>query len=227
MKESIFKNRTVQTVIRLVPAISFTLFTLYQVFLAIFYDASRVGRVIGIAFYLMITIASYLDFSEKSSVWVAHSILLVTGLILLFAMKLLNIPSVFGVLDFDSPATVLYCGVYIFSQLGTLVLIAGYLLLRTDLSERRMQIVMTILMSIAIVLFLLVFIFECILMLKYRLYIEISLKLTFISRALYFLGFAGSALSLMLPAPKKAPEESEERQYIYADDNEEEIDLIL
>ena len=224
MKESIFTNKTVQKIIRLIPALAFTFFTAYQIILAIFYDVSRFGRVIGIVFYLLLTVAAYLDFSEKNTVWVAHSILLITGLILLFAMRLLNISAILESLSSGHPAIVMYFVVYILTQLGTLVLIAGYLTLSADITERIKQRALIILMTVAIVMFAAVLVLECILMLKYGMNIEISLKVTLVSRVMFFLGIA---CSLMLPAPDKKPSEPQEGQYVYSDDNEDEIDLVL
>ena len=229
MQESIFSNRIVQTIIRLVTALSFALFTAYQVYLAVNIDTNRIGRLIGIAFYLILTVASFLDFSEKDSVWVAHSVLMVGGLILLFTMRLLSIGTVFGNVSFANPPSVLNAVVYILSQLGTLVLVAGYLMIRADLTEKQMQRVIITLMTIAIVLFTLHFILECVLMIKYRMNIEQNLKYTLISRVLYYFGFAGTACCFMLPAPKRKRKEPKAGQFIYSDeeDGDDEIDLVI
>ena len=229
MKESIFKNRAFQTIFKLITALSFTLFTAYQIYLAVNMDASRIGRLIGIVFYLLLTVAAYLSFSEKDSVWTAHSVLMVAGLVLLFAMRLINIGTVFGNLSFSKPATVLNAAIYILSQLGTLVLVAGYIMQRADLTRRQMTILINTLMTIAIVLFTLHFILECVLMIKYRMNIEQSLKLTLISRVLYFVGFAGTAFCFMLPAPKRKRKEPKAGRFIYSDkeDGEDDIDLVI
>ena len=79
MKESIFKNRAFQTIIKLITALSFALFTAYQIYLAVNIDTNRAGRLIGIVFYLLLTVAAYLSFSEKDSVWTAHSVLTCSG----------------------------------------------------------------------------------------------------------------------------------------------------
>ena len=228
MKESIFRNRAFQTIFKLITALSFALFTLYQIVLAVAIENNRIGRLIGIAFYLMLTVASFLDLSEKDSVWIAHSVLLVAGLVLLVAMRLLSVVTVFGNLNFANTASVLNCAIYILSQLGALVLIAGYIMLRTDLTERKMQRVIIILMIIAVALFTLHFALECVLMIKYRVNVELSLKFTLISRALYFLGFAGTALCFSLPAPKSVHKKKEGR-FIYSDeeDGDGEIDLVI
>ena len=229
MQESIFSNRIVQTIIRLVTALSFALFTVYQVYLAVNIDTNRIGRLIGIAFYLILTVASFLSFSEKDSVWTAHSVLTVAGLVLLFTMRLLSIGTVFANVSFATPPSVLNAVVYILSQLGTLVLVAGYLMIRADLTEKQMQRVIITLMTITVVLFTLHFILECVLMIKYRMNIEQSLKLTLVSRVLYYFGFAGTACCFMLPAPERKPEEPKEGQFIYSDeeDGDDEIDLVI
>ena len=229
MKESIFRNRAFQTIFKLITALSFTLFTAYQIYLAVNIETNRVGRLIGIVFYLLLTVAAYLSFSEKDSVWTAHSALTVAGLVLLFAMRLMNIGTVFGNLSFSKPATVLNVAIYFLSQLGTLVLVAGYIMQRADLTRRQMTILINTLMTIAIVLFTLHFILECVLMIKYRMNIEQSLKLTLVSRVLYYFGFAGTACCFMLPAPKRKRKEPKAGRFIYSDkeDGEDDIDLVI
>ena len=218
MKESIFRNRAFQTIIKLITALSFALFTAYQIYLAVNIDTNRAGRLIGIVFYLLLTVAAYLSFSEKDSVWTAHSVLTFAGLVLLFAMRLMNIGTVFGNLSFSKPATVLNAAIYILSQLGTLVLVAGYIMQRADLTRRQMTILINTLMTIAIVLFTLHFI--------YRMNIEQSLKLTLVSRVLYFVGFAGTAFCFMLPTPKRKHRKKKAGQFIYSDEDDE-IDLVI
>ena len=229
MKESIFRNRAFQTIIKLITALSFALFTAYQIYLAVNIDTNRAGRLIGIVFYLLLTVAAYLSFSEKGSVWTAHSVLTVAGLVLLFAMRLMNIGTVFGNLSFSKPATVLNVAIYFLSQLGTLVLVAGYIMQRADLTRRQMKILINTLMTIAIVLFTLHFILECVLMIKYRMNIEQSLKLTLVSRVLYFAGFAGTAFCFMLPTPKRKHRKKKAGQFIYSDedDGDDEIELVI
>ena len=228
MNESFLQNKTVQLIFRLITALAFTLFTAYQIYLAVNIDTNRFGRLIGIAFYLMITVASFLDLSENDKVWMAHSVLLVVGLVLLFAMRLLSIGTVFSGLSFSNPSSVLNVAVYVLSQLGTLVLIAGYPAARADLTEKQMKRLIVTLMTIAIALFTLHFILECVLMIQYRMNIEQSLKYTLISRVLYFIGFAGTAFCFMLPAPKRV-HKAKPGQFIYSDeeDGDDEIDLVI
>ena len=226
MKESILTNRKVQLAFRLVTALSFTLFTAYQIFLAINIETNRSGRLIGIVFYLMLTVASFLDFTEKYSVWIAHSVLMVAGLLLLFGIRLFNASAVFEYLDFANPASVLYSAVYIFSQLGTLLLVAGYLILTVDLTQSQMQKLTVVLMSVAIALYALCFIMECVLMIGYRMNIDLGLKSTLFSRLLYFLGFAGTAFCFMLPAPN-IESKVEEGKFVYSNGDDDEIDIVI
>lgn len=226
MKKSILRNKKVQFIIRLITALSFTLFTAYQVYLAVQAESSRVGRLIGIVFYMMIVGASFLGFSDRYGLWIAHSVLLVTGLILLFSMRLFNASAVFEYLDFSKIPSVLNCAVYILSQLGTLVIVAGYLMLRVDLTQSKMQKLAVILMSVAIALYALCFMIECVMIIKYRMNVELSVKLTLLGRLLYFIGFAGTAFCFMLPAPKRE-RKVKEGKFVYSNDNDDEVDLVI
>lgn len=226
MKESIITNKVFQTIIRLVTALSFTLFLAYQIYLAIQVDENRLGRLIGIGFYLLITVAAFLDFPESYGAWMAHAVLLVAGLVLLFVMRLLSAPTIFGSLNFADIPSVLNAAVYILSQLGTLVLIVGYIVLRADLTERELEKLVTILMTAVIVIYTACFVMECVLIIKYRMNIDSSRKLTLISRLMYFLGYAGTAVGLLLPVPDKT-EPEQEGQFIYSDEEEQEDDIEL
>ena len=226
-KESIFKNKKVQLAIRLITALSFMLFTFYQIILAIFSDASKVGRLIGVVFYLLITVAAYFDISEKFGLWVAHLVLLVIGLTALFVTRLLNIPAIFGALDFSKLPTVLNCALYILTQLGTLVLIMSFLMLKADLTRRQMQKLINILMTIVIVIYTICFVLECVLILKYRMNIDSIRIVTLFSRVLYLLGYVGTAVSLMLPAPT-GETDTKLGQFLYLnEEEEEEVDLVI
>lgn len=234
MNHEFMRNRTVQLVIKWIVALSFALFTFYQIILAIVIDASRVGRLIGIAFYTLITVASFLGLSQKPQsgkskierIEIAQMILLVTGLTLLFIMRLLSVVTVFGNLNFAYPATVLYTASYILSQLGTLVIISGHFVLLTKLREQTMMKVENTLMSVAIVLYALCFIAEGVMMIKYRYMVDLNLTFTLISRVWYFLGFAGTAFCFMLPAPRER-RKHQSSEFYYSEDAEDEIDLIL
>ena len=228
VNNSFLTNRTVQRIIMWIVALSFALFTFYQIILAIGIETTRFGRLIGIVFYLAITVAAFLHFSEKFSVWMAHSVLLVVALILLFITRLLSIGTVFGNLSFANPATVLNAAAYILSQLGTLVIVSGYIMLRADLTERQMKKLSIVLMSVAIALYVLCFIAECVMLIKYRFNIDLSLTFTLISRIWYFLGFAGTAFCFILPVPKRE-RKHRSGQFIYSDEEDggDEIDLVI
>ena len=226
MKESILTNKTFQFIIRSATAVSFTLFTVYQCFLAIYVEESRVGRLIGIVLYLFITLAAYFDFSGKNSFWMLHSIFLVTGLVLLFALRMLNLPGMISSFRIDNMPSVLNIAVYAFTQLGTLILVAGFLLLRTRLKKKTMVRLTIILMIAVIVLFVLSFIMECVLLLVYRSNIDLSRKFTLISRFLFCAAFVGTAVSFMLPVPDTV-EKIQEGRYIYSEADEDEVDLVI
>ncbi|MBQ3265689.1 MAG: hypothetical protein IJH07_07920 [Ruminococcus sp.] len=234
MRNTFLRNRTVQRIIKWIVALSFALFTFYQIILAIIIESTRVGRLIGIVFYLLITVAAFLGLIRKrylseakiEKIENAQSVLMIIGLILLFITRLLSVVTVFGNLSFANPASVLYAATYILSQLGTLVLVAGYIItLKYDLTEKEMKKFKTIWMSIAIVLYALCFIAECVMLIKYRFNIDLSLFFTLISRIWYFLGFAGSAFCVILPEPIGRKHKS--GSFYYSEDDEEEVDLVM
>lgn len=212
--------------LRLLTATSFALFTLYQIVLSVQIDTNRLGRMFGIGLYLLITVASFLDLSEKYSVWMVHSVLLVTGLLLLFAMRLINLPSMIGSMKPSDPASVLNGIVYILSQIGTLVLAGGYLMLRADLEPKQMRRLEIVLMIVAIVLYVSCYVMECVLLIKYRVNIDLSRKMTLISRTLFYFGYIGTSINFILPAPKRN-EKKRPGEFYYSDDDEDEIDLVI
>lgn len=206
---------------------SFGLFTAYQVRLAISIEESRIGRLIGIGVFVLITVASILALFDNPKCRKAHARLLIIGLMLLFVVKLINLPSMFSNLDFKKIPSVLNCAVLVGSELGTLVLAVGYLvLLRADLTERELRRWETALMSVVIVLFAACFVTECLLLLKYHTNIDQSLNLTICSRVVYCVGFAGTAFCFLLPEPQ-TEHKARLGDYIYSDDDEDEIDLVI
>ena len=80
-------------------------------------------------------------------------------------------------------------------------------------------------MSIAIVLYALCFIAECVMLVKYRFNIDLSLTFTVISRIWYFLGFAGSAFCVILPEPRGGRQNS--GRFYYSEDDEDEFTFYL
>lgn len=225
-KESLLSNKIAQFIFKLITALSFLAFTVYQTYLAINIENNRTGRLIGIVVYLLISIASFLDISQKYNVWVAHIIIMVVGLLTLFIMRLLNAGAVFEAVDPSYSPSVMYCTVYVLSQIGTLFIIVGYLMFRADLSQKRMQILMIVIMTATILMYAVAFILEAILLIKYRLIVDISVRYTLLSRLLFFVGFAGRAFCIMLPAPKRE-KKSQEGHFLYSDADKEEIDLII
>ena len=226
MQESFLQNRVFQIVVRLIVALSFVLFTAYQVYLAIHIEQSRIGRLIGIGIYTLITVASILAIFYNDKCWTVHAVLMVIGLLLLFIVKLINLPAIFSMLSLGDTPSVLDGVIYFLSQLGTLLLIFGYLLPRANLAKKTLLKWETVLMFVVIVLFVACFVMDCVLLLKYHATIELSLKLTLGSRVLYLIGFAGTAFSFQFPEPQPVVEERK-GNYIYSDDNEEEVDLVI
>ena len=227
MKESIIQNKTTQLLIRLAPAVAFALFTAYQIMLAIKVDVNRSGRLTGIAIYLVITVAAVFDLFDKFGLWIAHVILMVASLVTLFVMRMFNASMMFESLDFSSIPSVLNVTVYILSQLGTLVLATSYLLLSIDLSRNQMAKLIKVFMIIVIAIYALTFVLECILMIAYRMNIDLRLRYSLPSRVLYLVGFAGTAFAFMLPAPKREPKKKKTGEFLYADDDDEEVELIM
>lgn len=226
MQESFLQNKVFQTVVRLIVALSFVLFTAYQVYLAIHIEQSKIGRLIGIGIYALISVASILAIFHNEKCWAVHAVLMVIGLLLLFGVKLINLPVIFSMLSQGDTPSVLNGVIYFLSQLGTLVLIFGYLMPRANLAKDTLLKRETVLMSVVIVLFIACFVMDCVLLLKYHATIELSLKLTLISRVLYLIGFAGTAISFQFPESLPVAEERK-GNYIYSDDNEDEVDLVI
>ena len=193
-------------IVYIVTGLSFALFTAYQVFLAVQIPEQRAGRIIGIVFYVFLTAASFLALIRIPVLRITRSVLLLAGLLLLFAMRLFSASAVFGSLDFANTPSVLYCAVYVFSQLGTFILAFYYLLFRRNKINRKRKLIAA-LMSIVIVLYVSVLVMECVLILKYRVNIDLSVKFTVLSRILYCLGFAGTAVGFMLPVQEPAAPE--------------------
>lgn len=226
MQGTFLQDRIFQLFFRLIVALSFALFVAYQVYLAINMEENRIGRLIGIGLYTIIAVALILAIFDNSKCRKAHSIVLVIGLVLLLGTKFINLPVLFGNLDFADIPSVLNCVVFILSELGFLILAIGYLMLLTDLTEKELHKCETVLMTIVIVLFVACFVMECVLLLKYHVNIDQKLSLTLGSRVLFFIGFAGTAFSFLLPEPHRE-HKARPGEYIYSDDDEGEIDLII
>ena len=209
MNES--KIRTTKTIIRALTAASFLFFVAYQLFLVTKIEEGRAGRIIGIVLFSLITIASFLSLTGNSAVRIVRIVLLTAGLGGTFLMKLLNIPTYFGALSLSYIPSVLRCAIYVFAQLGTLIILVYYLAIRRNQSiqpstKRKAAYIM---MSFVIVLFVLCLMMELVMMLKFGESITYSLKSTVISRFLYCFGFVGIAVGFMLP-PSRIEDETEE-----------------
>ena len=229
-QQTFFSNKILQFIIRLLTALAFSFFTVYQIVMLFAVDASKVGRLLGIICFLMITLASFFALGNKKVLLLLHMILLIAGLILNFLFKLMNVPAIFGNLDFSVTPYVLNFFVFILSQLGTILLAVYFLVVRNKketLIERKLTFIM---MSIVIVLFVACFVMECIMMIAYHVNYEFSLKVALLSRAAYCFGFIGTAVGFMLPAPFIEEDEEykkKEGDFIYSEDVEDEIDLIM
>ena len=218
MKESNLK--IAKTIVRLFTAASFLLFTAYQVFLLIQITTQREGRLIGIVFYAFLTAASFLSLIHKRGFRILRSVLFVSGMIALFVVRLFSAPRTFEALDFSNMASVLNVAVYVASQLGTLIFVFYYLAIRTNKKIKNKRKITMVLMTAVIALYALSLILECVMILKYRMYIDLSRKFTVIGRLLYFFGFAGTAVNFMLPSSRG---KSSTEEYINKEQNDAEV----
>lgn len=205
MKESNSALLIYGTAINIITAVMFTLFTAYQIYLAVQIDAQRAGRLMGIILYLFITAASFFAIVQKPGLRIVRSVLLIAGLLLLFAARLFNVPAIFGRLDFADTPSVLNCAVYVFSQLGTIIFAVYYLFFRHNKRINSKRKLVVLLMTFVIILYVAVLIMECVLILKYRVNIDLSGKYTVLGRLLYCAGFVGMAVSFMLPIEVFSP----------------------
>ena len=229
MDGSILKNYKLQIVFRFLTALAFALFTFYQFILLFALDVSKFGRLLGIICFLMITVSSFLTFSQKKKnkkVLTFSSVLFVAGLFLFFFIKLINVPALFGMLDFAYPYTVLNCLAFIFAEAGIVTLAVFYLTTRKDRDTAEKRKSTKIMMSIVIALYVACLITECVMLIVYRVNNELSLKVTLISKLVYCFGFVGTAIGFMLPAPT-VEEEVKSGEFVYSEDVDDEIDLVM
>ena len=138
MKESTLKP--VKTTVRILTGLSFLLFIAYQLFLMMQLPEQRFGRLIGIILYLFITVASFFALSHNRVIRVLRSVFFLSGFIALFLIKLLNLFPLFGSLDFSNTPSVLNCAVYVATQIGTLIFVLYYLIIRTNKIKYRVNI---------------------------------------------------------------------------------------
>ena len=226
MRDSLLYNNKFQFFIRLLTALSFGLFAAYQVYLTLQIEENRIGRLIGIPFYLVLTIASFLMFADNRKAGIARTILFVGGMTLLVFVKLINIPVLFGNVNPSDPPSVMNCVVYVLSQLGSICLIVYYITLRNSNEFRKKQTLHVVLSLIVVALYLACLVMELIMLLKYRANIDLGLKLTALSRFFYFFGFAGTAVCLMLPA-LLVEVEHKTGEFVFSEEDDDDIDLII
>lgn len=223
---TIFHNLKFQNTIRILTAFSFLLFAAYQTFLSFMIDVNRVGRLIGVAIYFLISLASFLVFSDTYAVRTLRSILLVSGFLGLVVTRLFNAPIIIDFLNTGGTPGKMYFAVFLMSQLATIMLTIGYLILKTNRKPNATRTPVTVMMVIVIILFIVFLILEVVLILKYHMLIDLGVRLTLLGRVLFCGGFAGTALGLILPAPK-IEEKPRMGHYVYSDSNKDEIDLVL
>lgn len=226
MRESLIYNDKFQLFTRLLTAISFGLFTAYQIYLTIQIETARFGRLIGVFCYLLITIASFLMFADNRKAATARTILFVGAMLFLVFYRLLSIPGLFGRLSMSDPVSVMSCAVYVLSQLGSIGLVVYYVTLRTNEDFGKMQTLRKVLSFIIAAFYLACLIMELVLITKYHENIELSMKLTLLSRFLYFFGFGGTAICLMLPA-LLVEVQHKIGEFVYSEEDDDEIDLVM
>ena len=189
-------------------------------------DNAKIGRALGIFSFQLLTVASVMAIPPKAESLIARYVILAVGLLLNFFIKLLNIPGLFGIMSFSNPSSVMNCAVFVLSETGALILVFYYLTARNKLETSKKRKLTNIFMSVVIALYVICFVLECIMIIKYRINIDLSRKYTLLSRALYCAAFVGTAVGFMLPhlliREIKRPGE-----FIYSEDVEDEIDLIL
>ena len=196
------RYKTTKLIVRSITALSFTLFTAYQIVVALNIETGRVGRLIGVGFYMLITLASIFALIHQHGIRIVRTILLVGGFAMLFIFRLLNAPTIFGSLDFSNMPSVLNFVTYVTSQLGTFILLLYYLAIRTNKNIKNRQKVTVILMSVVVALYVVCLISDCFLRIQYHLSVDLNLSLALISRVLFFLGFAGTAVGFMIPSER-------------------------
>ena len=226
MRESLIYNDKFQLFIRLLTAISFALFTAHQTYLTIQIETARYGRLVAVICYLLITIASFLMFADNRKAANARTILFVVSMLFLVFYRLLSIPGLFGRLSTPDPVSVLSCVVYVLSQLGSIGLVVYYITLMSSREFRKKQTLRVVLSIILALFYFSCLVMELIMISKYHANIDTSAKLTVISRFLYFFGFGGTAICLMLPA-LMVEVEHKPGEFVYSEEDDDEIDLVM
>ena len=199
MIERVLSNRKLQSFVRWATALAFALFTAYQLYVS-HTEIYRLGRLIAASVYLAITVASFLAFSGSIRWQNIRSILMLIGLSLLFLIRLLKIPALIQLLYQVDILTVLNFAAYVLPQIGTILLLVLCLNRRSPFMSFKATVP---LIPVVIALYVLCLAAECVMIIRYGMNIELGLKLTLISRLLYFGGFAGTAFSFLFNDPIK------------------------
>ncbi len=226
MRESLLYNDKFQLFIRLLTTLSFGLYTAYQIYLTVVIEASRYGRMVTDIIMLVLTISSILMFFDNRKAATARTILFVLGMLLLIFVKMINIPFLFGNLDPSEPVSVMNCAVFVLSELGAIGLLVYYITLMSSSEFRKKQVLRVVLSLIIAAFYLACLIMELIMITKYGANIDTSRKLTILSRFLYFFGFGGTAICLMLPA-LMVEVEHKPGEFVYSEEDDDEIDLVM
>ena len=213
-----------KTILKLIPALLFTLYTIYHIVLLVKiteggYSTNITGRIIGIFIVFMIAVASWFALFPLRKIRVTRSILLYIALSLSFVLKFFNANGIFSKLDFASIPSVLNCAVFIVSQTALLLLLIYYMVIRHNKKLNSNRKLVVALLSVVTALYALCLVMECVLLLKYRFNIELNLKYTLASRLLYYFGFIGMVLSFMRPLAR----ESSPDQDFYEEQNKDNI----
>ena len=202
MRKKDIRNNKIRNFVNLFTALMFTLLTSYQIYLLVQISQNRTGRILGIISFALITIATFFALVPRKGFSIMRTVLLIAGLSLNIIIKIFNASAMFGMLDFAYTPTVLNCAVYVLSQAAELLLLLYYLVFRHNKKLSRMRKLACVAMSAVVLLYLSCLIMEIVLMIRYGWNIDLSLKYTIASRFLYFFGFAGIAVSFMLPVPQ-------------------------
>lgn len=202
MNESYLKINKIRTFINIVTATAFLLFSAYHIYLFTQITASRPGRLLGIISFLCLAFAAVSTMIPKPAFRILRTVLMIGGLALNFIIRLFNAGVIFGRLDFANIPSVLNCAIYVFSQLAELLLLVYYVFFRHNPKLNSKRGLVIFLMTFVILLYAACLVMECVLLMKYRMNIDLSRKFTVISRFLYFIGFAGIAVNFMLPVHK-------------------------
>ena len=83
------KNTKLSNAIHLLTALCFMFFTAYHLFLFVEVSSNRLGRILGILTFLLITVASFFALSPKPTFRIVRSVTMIAGLSLNFILMLL------------------------------------------------------------------------------------------------------------------------------------------